>query len=63
MIGNGKGPYKDLRVLDLEDETHQRIERWKDLYNGRTGEGITKSDAAKKLLHKATKHIKLPVAV
>jgi hypothetical protein len=55
----GKG-YKDLRVRDLEEEVHLRIERWRDMHNLRTGSGLDKSDAAKILLDKATKHIKIP---
>lgn len=60
MTGNEKRPARDLRVRELEDEIHLRIERWRDMYNLRTGEGIDKSDMAKIILEKATKHIKLP---
>lgn len=60
MTGNEKKPSRDLRVRDLEEEVHLRIERWRDMQNLRTGGGLDKSDAAKILLDKATKHIKLP---
>lgn len=60
MTQNSGRLYRDLRVRDLEEEIHLRIERMQAMHKVRTGEDLDKSDMVKVLLDKATKHIKLP---
>lgn len=66
MVENGKTDFRDgfteLRVPAgfCPDEIHRRIQRWKELYNVRTGEKLNKAEAVVKLLDKATKNVKIP---
>lgn len=54
---------RELRVPEVPEHLHLRIERWQEIHNGKTGEGLNKSESVIRLLDKATKHIKLPVVV
>lgn len=60
MADNENELTRELRVEKVPENIHLRIERWQEIFNGKTGEGINKQQAVIRLLDKATKHIKIP---
>ena len=60
MAENEKFLSRELRVSEVPEDIHLRVERWQEIYNGKTGEGINKQMAVIKLLDKATKHVRIP---
>lgn len=50
----------ELRVPELADDIHLKIEKYMAIAHAKAGRRLTKPQAAAELLDKATKHIKLP---
>lgn len=50
---------RELRVSKVPEDVHLRVERWMEIHNGKTGEGLNKQEAVVRLLDKATKNIKI----
>lgn len=55
-----KSLFRELRVSNVPENIHLRVERWMEIHNGKTGDGLNKQESVVRLLDKATKHIKLP---
>jgi len=60
MAENEKFLSRELRVPEVPEDIHLRIERWKDIHNGKTGDRLNKAEAVVALLDKATKHVRIP---
>lgn len=61
MAKKNEGEAWDLRIPNVPKVIHQKVERWMELHNVKTGAGLNKGESAVELLAKATKKVKLPI--